>query len=276
MLNLLDAEFYKWKKSKSFKVCSLLIVAIVIFTYIMIYVASNIQDGKIPNGTGGIIVSSDIEDENIIDVLKTIGILGMMSEILGSGLAGIFITVFVCIWCISEYINGAVKNTAGKGYTRTKVFLSKYLSTAWCTVFMNLICIAAAFVVGIIVIGTSSIDRKFLPDFLSYVGMQLLFGIAFGGVVVVICELVRNMAGGIAICMILVTVSTTFVNGVDMILQSMNMKFQLGDYWILNVIAKCPTQSMDINFVGHGIFVVVLWIAVSFLLGMVHFQRKDI
>ena len=122
MLNLLDAEFYKWKKSRSFKICSLLIVGIVIFAYVMIYVASNIQDGKIPNGTGGVIVSSDFADENVIDTLKTIGILGMMGEITGSGLAGIFITVFVCIWCISEYTNGAAKNTAGKGYTRVKVF----------------------------------------------------------------------------------------------------------------------------------------------------------
>ena len=85
MYNLIHAEFYKWKKSKSFLVCLLSAIGIILFVYFMLNVASEVQKGKLKNGTGGIIVSGELMEEQNGDILKQIGILEMISQIISSG-----------------------------------------------------------------------------------------------------------------------------------------------------------------------------------------------
>lgn len=65
MYNLIHAEFYKWKKSKSFLVCLLSVIGMILFVYFMLKVVSEVQTGELENGTGGIIVSGKLlEEEN--------------------------------------------------------------------------------------------------------------------------------------------------------------------------------------------------------------------
>lgn len=276
MYNLIHAEFYKWKKSKSFLVCLLSAIGIILFVYFMLNVASEVQKGKLKNGTGGIIVSGKLIEEQNGDILKQIGILEMISQIISSGTGSIFSAIFICIWIVSEYSHGAIKNTAGKGYIRGKVFLAKYLSTTMSILLMNLIMVIVTLLIGFVTIGTEDVDKIFFQNFFSYVALQLLFNIAFGSIVMVICECIRNMAASIGISIFLISFSPIIISGMDMLFQALHLKLKVSDYWILSVMNQCPIEGITMEFIIRGIVVAIMWIVLSLVLGMIHFKKADI
>ena len=253
MFNLFSGEFYKWKKSKVFKVCLAAAIGMIIFIYLMLMLAAKIQNGEMENGTGGVVVTeSNMEEEE--DVFAQYGILGIVSEITGGGFELIFIAVFTCIWVVGEYSNGAIKNMVGKGYSRGKVFLSKYITTAVSVIVMNLILFLTMLLLGVAVMGTGEVNGGFFRAFFSYVGVQLLLSVAFCGVLVAVCEFARNIAVGITI----------------------SMDVKASTYWIMNVMSDCPMGAIDLDFMGRAVSVTIMWTVLSLLAGMIHIQQTDI
>lgn len=275
MFNLLSGEFYKWKKSKSFKVCLLATIAMGIFIYSMAMLAAGVQSGQFGNETGGVSVSVEAVQSGQ-SILDGIGVLDMVDEIVSSGFGTIFTAIFTCSWVVSEYNHGAIKNIAGKGESRTKVFLAKWISSLAGVAIMNMIYYIAMLVTGFVTMGTEEVNARFFQDFLGYAGMQLLFGMAVTGIVTAICELTRNMAAGIAISIVMVTFSTLLTNGLDLLFQYFNLDVKASSFWVMDVISECTMGALDMKFVGRGIFVAVIWTALSLILGMMHFRRADI
>lgn len=275
MFNLLSGEFYKWKKSKSFKICLLAAIAMGIFMYSMVMLAAGIQSGQFENGTGGVSVSGEAMQSGQ-SILDGIGVLDMVDEIVSSGFGTIFAAIFTCIWVVSEYNHGAIKNIAGKGESRTKVFLAKWISSLAGVAIMNMVYYIAMLVTGFVTMGTEEVNVRFFQDFLGYAGMQLLFGMVITSIVAAICEFTRNMAAGIAISIVMVMFSTLLTNGLDLWLQYFNLDVKASTFWIMDVISGCPMGAIDMDFLGRGISVAVMWTALSFILGVVHFQRTDI
>lgn len=108
MRNILNGEWYKWKKNKAFWICLLSAVGLVLLVYLTMTAAGQAM------GAGG-------------DVLQETGISGMAEQFAGGGLVTMFSAIFLCIWVISDYTHGAMKNVVGKGYSRIQVFLAKHL-----------------------------------------------------------------------------------------------------------------------------------------------------
>lgn len=275
MFNLFSGEFYKWKKSKSFIICLLAAIGMILFIYLMLMLAAKIQNGEMENGTGGVVVSeSGMEADE--DILAQSGVLGMVSEITGGGFEIIFIAVFICIWVVSEYTNGAIKNMVGKGYSRRKVFLSKYISTAVIVAVMNLILFLVMLLMGFAVLEVGTVSSGFFRDFFSYVGVQLLLSVAYSGIIVAVCEFTRNIAAGISISMFLIIFSTLILDGVDLLLEVLHVNVKASTYWIMNVISDCPMGDIDMDFMGRAVSVALMWMVLSLLFGLIHFGQADI
>lgn len=275
MFNLFTGEFYKWKKSKVFKVCLAAAIGMILFIYLMLMLAAKIQNGEMENGTGGVVVTeSNMEEDK--DVFAQYGILGIVSEITGGGFELIFIAVFICIWVVSEYTNGAIKNIVGKGYSRGKVFLSKYISTAVCVIVMNLILFLVMLLAGFAVMEVGNVSSGFFRDFFSYVGVQLLLSLAYSGIMVAVCEFTRNIAAGISISMFLIIFSTMILSGVDLLFQALQLDVKASTYWIMNVMSDCPMGAIDLDFMGRAVSVTIMWTVLSLLAGMIHIQQTDI
>ena len=276
MLNLLRGEFYKCKKSKSFKMCLIGTVGVVILIYSMFLMAAKIEKGEMENGTAGVTVTVNDTQENGSHILEELSIADVVSELASSGMGILLSTIFVCIWVVKEYKKGAVKNIVGKGYSRTNIFLAKYVSSIVSTVIMNLVFFIAMFLAGIAVLGTDELNGKFFQDFSGYMGLQLLFCIAFSGIVVAVCEISRNDNVGIIISLVLLFLSSMATAGLDLLFRMLHLNVKASAYWIMDILAECPMGVMDMEFVVRGIFVAVAWSALSLVLGMIHFQRADI
>lgn len=273
MLNLLSSELYKLKKSKSFKVCLIASLCMIVYIFVMFGMIMAISTGSMENGTAGIMVTTQ-GTEDIADELFN-SILDVISQIYSMGFGTIFVAIFICIWVISEYSNGAIKNVTGKGYTRKQVFLAKYLSTNLATCIMHISCLIVT-TLGALILDRNGVNAQFFQNLFLYAALQILFGIALTGIIIAICEISRNIAAGISISLAIVIFSNVIVQGIDLFFETLHINFKTSTYWITNVISECPIIDCTMDFIGRGIYVAMMWIALSFVLGMVHFERTDI
>lgn len=257
MRNILNGECYKWKKNKAFWICLLSAVGMILLVYLTMTAAGQAM------GAGG-------------DVLQETGISGMAEQFAGGGLVTMFSAIFLCIWVISDYTHGAMKNVVGKGYSRVQVFLAKHLFGTLITTLMNLVIFLVILIIGLILIGTQHVGSLFFKNLFLYFGLQLLFGVAVSSIVIAVCEWSRNMAAGIGITMALIIFSPLVIQGLDLLLSAMQLKIAISGYWILNLMADCPTEAFTSEFLFRGIFMAAVWTLLSLVLSVAHFRNADI
>ena len=257
MRNLLYGEWYKWKKNKAFWICLLSASGMILLVYLTMTAA-----GQAMGATG--------------DVLKETGISGMAAQFAGGGLVTMFGAIFLCIWVVSDYTHGAMKNVVGKGYSRTQVFLAKHLFGTVITLIMNLIIFLVILTIGLILIGMPDKGGLFFQDLLIYFGLQLLFGAAISSIVIAVCEWSRNMAAGIGITMAVLIFSPLLVQGMDLLLSALRLKISISRYWILNLMTDCPTEAFPLRFLVRGILMSVIWTLLPLAIGAAHFRKTDI
>lgn len=277
MSNLFRSELYKWRKCKAFYICLLSAVGCVIVIWLSFLLADQVERGNIENGTMGITVTQQVPDaEEGTGILDEIQIMEFIQLFLGAGFSTLFMAIFISIWVIGEYTHGAVKNTIGKGYSRSSIFLTKYISSVLSALVLDLGILIVAVLIGVAVLGMERIGETFVRDCLAYAGVQLILGVAFSGIIAAVSEFARSMAAGITISMILAIFSSTLADGLDLIFKVVNIDFKVSNYWIANVIENCPIEGINMDVVGRAIYVTVMWTAISLFAGMVHFREADV
>ena len=177
---------------------------------------------------------------------------------------------------IGEYTGGAMKNILGKGYSRNSVFLVKYSSAVLISMLLNLAVIMAVVLMGIVIVGTGRIDSQFWKDCLAYIGIELMLGAAFGGIVAAVSEIARNMAIGISASIFITLFTGLLANGLDLFFRMLNIDFKVSNYWIICMIETCPVSGNNMDFVGRALYVTIMWIVLSLFIGMVHFHEADV
>ena len=141
---------------------------------------------------------------------------------------------------------------------------------------MNVVIFVGIILLGLVFMGTKGIDSVFFKNLFSYVGMQLLLGIAFTGIIVTICEIARNTAIGISISMVIVMFSSMLSGGLDMLFKRFNLNISATKYWVMDVIAECPIGAIDMEFAGRVLVVTLVWALIALGVGMFHFKKADI
>lgn len=130
--------------------------------------------------------------------------------------------------------------------------------------------------IGLILIGMPDKGGLFFQDLLIYFGLQLLFGAAISSIVIAVCEWSRNMAAGIGITMAVLIFSPLLVQGMDLLLSVLRLKISISRYWILNLMADCPTEAFPLRFLVRGILMSVIWTLLPLAIGAAHFRKTDI
>lgn len=277
MFNFLSSELYKWKKSRAFYICLLSALGCIVIIWLSFWLEDQVERGNIASGTMGIIVVEPTEEDAVpTGILDDLDIMQMIHTFVGGGFSTLFIAIFVCIWVIGEYTNGAVKNAVGKGCSRRYVFMAKYISAVVIALAMNLAIILGSALTGAAVMGTARIGTTFWSDCLAYAAVQLMLGLAYAGVIAMVCEFVRNMAAGIGISILLAALSSTLASAADLLFKAMHISFRVSDYWIVCLIEHCRYVGIGMDFVGRAVFVTVMWLIVSLFAGLVHFQKADV
>ncbi|MBD5544847.1 MAG: ABC transporter permease subunit [Lachnospiraceae bacterium] len=278
MINLLSGEFYKLQKSKSIYVCSIVMIAFVLFFYGLLILMDKIQQGEVENGSMEVVVSGEAmeeTEESTASIFEQIGILDALQQMFGA-FSGIFTAIFAAIFVYGEYGNGAIKNVTGKGYGRWKIFSSKYLMTILASILMMIVMIITTLLFGVVFKGTEELNGEFCRNLCSYTAIELLLGAAFVGLVITINEFCRSLGAGIAISICIICFSDLITMGFDLVLKYFHFNFKVSDYCLLSLMANCPKTNMDESFAVRTIVTAVLWIVFTFGIGALHFKKADI
>lgn len=283
MINLLRGEFYKLFKSRSFYICALVGAGIVILMCGMLFFADAIQKGEVKNGTVGIYVDSSAvnEGEASAPLLKEITILDMVRQVFGN-FGYLVAAIFVSIFVIMEYGNGAIKNVVGKGYGRWQIFAAKYISSVIGGVILLIFMILLTLIGGVIIQSLTGevqeLNSRFLRELFVYSGIQLILGTALIGLIVSVSEICRNLAAGISISVGITGVSTLISGALDLMIKVIlpQSQFKATDYWLIDLTANCPVRGIDTKFAFHAVIVAIGWIIISAGSGVVHFRKADI
>lgn len=261
MLNLLNAEFYKLRKSKSFKVAGALTV---LFTTVIYFIHMLFQSGMIEN------VDMEAVELSRMDILQ------ILHQMFANYNTIIFVTIFVCLFALGDYSSGAVKNFAGKGFRREEIYLARFLVTEFGAVMIYLLTALAVLAGGVIVFGTEQINEAVLYDFISFLFLQILYLTGYTAIIIMVCEFTRNTTGILISILGVMLFSTPLFQGMDLVFRALGTSFVISKYWILTVIGSCPLTDIPPKFVTGSGMIAGAWLIVSFVAGMLYFSREDI
>ena len=261
MINLLSADIYKLRKSRSFKVSAGLAV---LFT-----VASYLLQELFLSGMAGNVNEAMIENANT-------SILDMSHQMFGQCNTIIFVTIFVCLFAMGDYSSGAVKNIVGKGLRREEIYLARFLVTEFGAVLIYLLTALTVFIGGIIFLETEQINGAVLYDFISYLSLQILYLTAYTAIIILVCEITRNTAGILISILGIMLLSNMVFQGIDIVIKTAGAPFTLSKYWIMTVIASCPAADIPAWFITSSGIAAGAWLIVSLAAGILYFSWKDV
>lgn len=277
MLRLLNAEGYKIRKSKSFYVSVIVMAVFIIFMYAMLMLVDSVLQGDIDNGTAGIIVAQEGQ-QNIAQsggsVWDEVGILEMLQQVFSGDLVACVLAIYVTVVVVSEYSSGMVKNIVGKGSSRAVVFLSKLTMSVLSSILITLIGCATALVCGAVFIGTGAFTGDFWRNLAIYIGLQILLMAALAALYVLAAEVTRSYAAGISAGIGVATLPVLLLTGVDAVCAKYG--FTLSPYWLVTRSGECPVSGFTAEFVLETVLVAAVWFLLAAALGTWHFSRSDV
>lgn len=191
---------------------------------------------------------------------------GAMSNSSMTLMLGIFVAIFVC-----EDFVGPIKNILGKGYSRTHVFLSKYLVSLATTIVWYVLVIVVALVYSSIAWGNNlpisdNIFVIFLGQFLGLIAIHsFYFAIAYG---------FTKLSTSIAVILLAPI-------GINLLLGLLDKAFnitvyKISGFWLDGVVANYTTSATNDKMLIWGFLLLAIYTAGSIALGLYFAKRKEV
>lgn len=260
MLNILKADFYKLKKSKTFWVC---IALCLIFGIIMIIaMQTSMTMAQQPN--------HDPDLDSMLEMIPLASGTYMLGNLQSMGFNTVFVGIFVAIFISSEFSYGPMKNTLSRGADRIHVFFSKFLVCGAAALIMQFVFMLAILITGTIIWGFGTAT---LSGMLGMIMTQSLLTLAYTALFTFISMTMRAGGGAIAVNIMCVTMASTLLDAISMLFGG---KLNLNDYWIGGAVSKLATVAPASADIIQGIIIAVIWGAAATLLGTALFTRQDV
>ena len=247
MMNLLSAEWYKLIRSKSYYICIAVVASAVALMYGVLSLAGDIKD---------------------------VSLMELVCQIFSGDLVPCVLAIFVSIFVIGEYESGMMKNVAGKGRARWKIFLAKLMITELAMLPIILVGIGAGLLGGLWFKGSDSFTGAFWQNLAVHTGLQLLLEMALVGVFVLSSDLCRSYAAGISLGIGISAFPMLIMEGADMWLKKSNVS--ISGFWLVNRSVRCPYEGFTADYVLETVLVALFWLVFAAGLGIRHFSRADI
>lgn len=256
MQKLLNFEFRKLFRQKSFYICIAVAVGMLVLSVVLLKVLEN-QLAEMPEMEGVGTIA-----QNAAEVVLT--------SISGSSFTLILAVLIALIVC-EDFSSQTIKNIYARGYSRESVYFSKLVSSFVATTIMFLCVFAVSFVVGIVCFGfTGSFDGKFF----ACVGSQYITILAYASLFFMISFLIKKAGGAIACNIIGPT-------AIDLILTLLTTAFKQSDtplsqFWVGAFITDLGSTAVEVTRILTCVGLSALYVAIFVGLGAVLTRRIDI
>ena len=233
MLKLLNFEFRKLIRQKSFYICIAAMLALLVGSAY----TTELMTAK-----------SGVEDPSLS------GISYLMEAISGSALSAV-LAVFIPLFICEDYASGTIRNIITRGFSRLEMFIAKLIAVLAATVLMTAVCLAAAYLVGTAFWGAG--EPSLGSEQIKILLCQLAVIAAYATMFFAISSMLQKVGGSIAICLILPMAAVILLSLADAALAE--REIELSGYWIENLgrsLASVEAEAEDIKkaLIGAGCY----------------------
>lgn len=233
MFKLLNFEFRKLIRQKSFYICIAAMLALLVGSAY----TTELMTAK-----------SGVEDPSLS------GISYLMEAISGSALSAV-LAVFIPLFICEDYASGTIRNIITRGFSRLEMFIAKLIAVLAATVLMTAVCLAAAYLVGTAFWGAG--EPSLGSEQIKILLCQLAVIAAYATVFFAISSMLQKVGGSIAICLILPMAAVILLSLADAALAE--REIELSGYWIENLgrsLASVEAEAEDIKkaLIGAGCY----------------------
>ena len=233
MFKLLNFEFRKLIRQKSFYICIAAMLALLVGSAY----TTELMTAK-----------SGVEDPSLS------GISYLMEAISGSALSAV-LAVFIPLFICEDYASGTIRNIITRGFSRLEMFIAKLIAVLAATVLMTAVCLAAAYLVGTAFWGAG--EPSLGSEQIKILLCQLAVIAAYATMFFAISSMLQKVGGSIAICLILPMAAAILLSLADAALAEREM--ELSVYWIENLgrsLASVEAEAEDIKkaLIGAGCY----------------------
>ena len=233
MFKLLNFEFRKLIRQKSFYICIAAMLALLVGSAY----TTELMTAK-----------SGVEDPSLS------GISYLMEAISGSALSAV-LAVFIPLFICEDYASGTIRNIITRGFSRLEIFFAKLIAVLAATVLMTAVCLAAAYLVGTAFWGAG--EPSLGSEQIKILLCQLAVIAAYATMFFAISSMLQKVGGSIAICLILPMAAVILLSLADAALAE--REIELSGYWIENLgrsLASVEAEAEDIKkaLIGAGCY----------------------
>ena len=249
MLNLLRSDFYRLFRSKSYYICMFVTALLVVLGIIVASLTSRIDSTinvSLPNGLE-------------YGLSAFTGNIPMM--------LGIIIGIFVA----AEFTHGTMKNVVSKGFSKTKIYLSKYI-TMLAAAYIYLLFIWVIATIGATII--SGEFGAFNGKYIAAIGIELLLYAGLIALLLLVAMVVKNLGGVIAINIIyILLVDQLFFSLLQLIVKN---KIEFTKYSLLNnILFYSNNTAVGSDYLRSAIIAVAVFV-VATAIGIFAFKKSDV
>ncbi len=280
MFNLIKMDMHRLFRSTSTWITLLLVVILAVFSVVM----TNVDIKMAEDDPSSLITETTEEPQpgiyveaNPEWVKGNIEIGDIISTEMRSGLLAILSAVFAAIFANAEQKNGYIKNIAGQFPRRGSLIISKFVAIA-IQIFLMMILFTVVTVITCFILWG---DRFYLDSFtpiLKFLGTQYLLHLGFAALIMFFSILTRStafsMTAGILVCAGFAVPIYSIINKLVTDIKP-NLNFNIGDYMIDRNISQISLAATS-DIMIRGIFVGIIFAAVSVLLAMFTIQKRDV
>ena len=233
MFKLLNFEFRKLIRQKSFYICIAAMLALLVGSAY----TTELMTAK-----------SGVEDPSLS------GISYLMEAISGSALSAV-LAVFIPLFICEDYASGTIRNIITRGFSRLEIFIAQLIAVLAATVIMTAVCLAAAYLVGTAFWGAG--EPSLGSEQIKILLCQLAVIAAYATMFFAISSMLQKVGGSIAICLILPMAAVILLSLADAALAE--REIELSGYWIENLgrsLASVEAEAEDIKkaLIGAGCY----------------------
>lgn len=290
MKNLISSEMYKWSKSKSFVITTIIGIVMAIFT-VATFVLLSFAMKELGGGMDMSLEEAEKMGMAAADYAMMTGhydgeLIFSISYYQTS--LQLLIAVFVAIFVAGEFSNGTIKMMISRGYSRTKIYMAKLISGIIAGNVMGFIIVGVATLLGTIIWGWNNPktgDPISAGNLLLYLLIQILLNSALIAVFVSLSMMFRNLGASIALSItsysfggIIFTLMDAIIRGVSSAVDFNvdKLPFLPSEVWLVQTIAnmsKCDFTKKEV-VLSFGVF--AIYTLLFTLIGVSIFRKKDI
>ncbi len=247
MKNLIKFELSKLTRSKSFIICTVIMVALLFLSVItMWWMGEELKD-----------MAAELGESIVVEYDLITSVIQAASNADFALIVGIVIAIMVC----SDFSQGTIKTVIAKGYSRTDVYFAKLISISVMSVFMYIVSLIFGFIFGIMFFGFS------LPDglgWLGILGVQFVSAIAVAFFAFFVSATARKLSTSILIIIILPTVLELVLLFIDVFAET-----SISNYWLTSVFTTLSDTAVETKTLLSSLAASFAYVAAFFIGGWV-------